>query len=61
MNAAAEISVLSATLTVTLLICGAAITLIGTPASSNRTILECRSAYIVASGSAPMVVTIALT
>ena len=29
MNAAAEISVLSATLTVTLLICGAAITLIG--------------------------------
>ena len=29
MNAAAEISVLSATLTVTLLICGAALTLIG--------------------------------
>jgi hypothetical protein len=39
MNAAAEISVLSATLTVTLLICGAAITLIGSLAASAPELL----------------------
>ena len=45
----------------TLVLCSDATSLIGTFCSSMRAMLECRSAYIVALGSAPMAVTILLT